>query len=120
MSLHHDPVVDRAMRALIGSGSHFWDPDNMRFHKSKPITGVLSKRENFAFVVERYGTVFLGGHCVQTPHSRVIRVSLKTGALEYMGQNGRRTISGSRDEKGQWSTNAQALKAATLFAKAQR
>ena len=33
--LHHDPAVDKAWRANMGAGFHFFDPDNQRFHKSK-------------------------------------------------------------------------------------
>lgn len=74
MSLHHDPHVDRAMRAVLGAGSHFWDPDNMRFHKSRPIEGRESGCKRWVYVIERYRTAYLGGHKVQTPHDRVLRV----------------------------------------------
>ena len=113
--LHTDPVVDRAMRASLGSGSHFWDPDTMRFHKSKPVAGVLNAGGDFAWIVERYRTAYLGSVCVQTPHSRVIRVDLKSGDLEVLNAQGDRYTHGSEIERS-YRTNAQALKAARRFA----
>lgn len=74
MSLHHDPHVDRAMRAVLGAGSHFWDPDSMRFHKSRPIEGRESGCGRWIYVIERYRTAYMGGHKVQHPHDRVLRV----------------------------------------------
>lgn len=113
--LHTDPVVDRAMRAVLGAGSHFWDPDSMRFHKSRPVCGVTNSAGDFAWIVERYRTAYLGSVCVQTPHSRVIRVNLVTGDLDVLNSHGDRYRSGGEEERA-YRTNAQALKAARRFA----
>lgn len=86
MPLHSDPIVDRAMRANIGAGFHFFT--NAKFHKSKSVCGFLSQRERYAYVVERYRTVTMGGVTVQTPHSRVIRVDLENGETEYLTKEG--------------------------------
>lgn len=110
MSLHHDPAVDRAMRANIGAGFHFFAPDNQRFHKSRSVCGFVDERERYAYVIERYGTMYMGGACVQVPHSRVIRVSLPRGETDYM------TAEGKPGPACHYSTNAQAIKAAKRFA----
>ena len=115
MALHSDPVVDRAMRAVYGAGSHFWDPDSMRFHNSRPVTGVLSSAGDYAWIVERYRTVYMRSVCVQTPHSRVIRVDLRSGDLEVLNTQGDRYSNGESEERA-YRTNAQALKAARRFA----
>ena len=112
MSLHHDPVVDKAMRAVIASGSHFWDPDSQRFHKSKPVCGVMSESSPHAFIVERYRRVYMGARIVQHPHSRVLKVQLQTGDIEYLAEDGSETGLMATH----YNTNAQALKAAKRFA----
>lgn len=120
--LHHDPVVDAAMRANIGAGYHFFDPDTQRFHRSRTVAGVGLRDGRFAFVVERYGTATMGGVTVQTPHSRVVRVDLREGGTEYLTEGGLPTsemIDGKYVVNGEcyhYSTNAQALKAARRFA----
>ena len=89
--LHHDKAVDTAMRANIGAGYHFFDPDNQRFHRSSSVAGFISTCGNFVFVVERYRTARMGGVVVQTPHSRVVRVSLADGSTDYMTEEGKPT-----------------------------
>lgn len=122
MPLHHDNAVDRAMRANFGAGFHYWDPDTMRFHKSRPVAGVLSSDGRFAFVIERYRTAYLGTVCVQTPHSRVVRVNLATGETDYLTADGKPTSEMVGDhyvnngERHAYRTNAQAIKAARRFA----
>jgi hypothetical protein len=103
MSFHWDSVVDAAMRANIGGGYHFWDPDTARGFKSKPVRGFMSADGSTAYVVERYRTVrFASGTVVQVPHSRVIVVDMATG----------------RADGGEvhYRTNAQAIKAARAMA----
>ena len=120
--LHHDKAVDTAMRANIGAGYHFFDPDNQRFHRSRSVAGFISTCGNFVFVVERYRTARMGGVVVQTPHSRVVRVSLADGSTDYMTEEGKPTsemITGRYVNNGEachYSTNAHALKAARRFA----
>lgn len=122
MALHNDQNVDRAMRANIGKGFHFFDPDNSRFHRSTSVAGVASKDQRYVYVIERYKTATLGGHVVQVPHSRVIRVDLESGETDYMTRDGKPTSEMIGDkyvthgEKHEYSTNAQAYKAARLFA----
>lgn len=103
MSFHSDPVVDKAMRANIGGGFHFWDPDTSRGFKSKPVRGFMSADGKTAYVVERYRTVRFGsGTVVQVPHSRVIVVDMTTGAASGGDVH--------------YKTNAQAIKAARAMA----
>ena len=122
MSLHHDPAVDLAMRANLGAGFHFFDPDSQRFHQSRSVCGFVDERERFAYVVERYRTAFMGGHQVQFPHSRVVRVNLKTGETDYLTDGGKPTsemVKGKYVDNGEachYSTNARATKAAKRFA----
>ena len=111
MALHADPIVDLAMRANLGAGFHFWDPDTSRFFKSKPVVGVKSADGRFAYVVERYRRVEMGGHCVQLPHSRIVRVSLEgetKGETDYLRATGK--FDGFGGEYAEFSTNAKALK----------
>lgn len=122
--LHHDSYVDRAMRANLGHGFHFFDPDNARFHKSRSVAGVPSACGRYVYVVERYRTAYLGKVCVQVPHSRVIRVDLTTGETDYTTSEGKPTreyVNGEYVNHGdgcEYRTNAQALKAARQFARA--
>lgn len=122
MPLHHDNAVDRAMRANLGAGFHFWDPDSMKFHGSKPVAGVISSDGRYSYVVERYRTRYMGTVCVQTPHSRVVRVTLATGETDSLTVDGKPTSEMAGDtyvnngEKHHYRTNAQALKAARRFA----
>lgn len=120
--LHHDPAVDKAMRANMGKGYHFFDPDNQRFHRSRSVAGVESRDGRFIFVVERYRTATMAGVTVQTPHSRVVRVDLETGKTDYMTGVGKPTSEVVNDryvrhgEACHYSTNARALTAARSFA----
>lgn len=121
--LHTDEVVDQAMRINIAKGFHFFDPDTMRIFRSRMTTGVRSPRGRFAYLVERRGTVTtFRGTTVQTPHSRVVRVDLKTGETENLTETGKvlsEMINGCYVNNGEachYKTNAQALKAAKRFA----
>ncbi len=120
--LHSDPAVDKAMRANMGKGYHFFDPDNQRFHRSRSVAGIESRDGRFVYVVERYRTATLGGVTVQTPHSRVVRVDLTTGETDYMTESGKPTSEMVNDkyvshgEACHYSTNARALKSARSFA----
>ena len=115
MALHDDVVVDAAMRANIAAGNHFFDPDAQKFHKSRSITGVMSPDATIAYVVIRYRDAFMGGSQVQWPHSRVVRVGLKTGETEYMSSTGE-VVSSNFDRKCEFSTNKKAIDAAKKFA----
>ena len=123
--IHSDPNVDKAMRANMGKGYHFFDPDNQRFHRSRSVAGVESRDGRFVFVVERYRTATMGGVTVQTPHSRVVRVDLTTGETDYMTEAGLPCSEMLNDGEGpyrnngeacHYSTNARAMKAARSFA----
>ena len=120
---HPDPIVDRAHRANAGAGFHFFNTDSARFHGSKSVAGVLSHGGRYALVIERYRTRAMGGVVVQTPHSRIVRVDLKTGKTDYLTFDGKPTseMIGDRyvknGEKAEYSTNARAMKAAQKFAK---
>lgn len=125
MSLHPDQVVDAAMRANIGAGFHFFDPDTERFHKSRSVYGCTDKRGKFAYVVLRFGAVYMGTHCVQTPHSRVYRVQLTgrgRGETEDLTETGKpiaemvKGVYVKNGERGVYATNARAIKAARAFA----
>lgn len=115
MSLHNDVVVDAAMRANIAAGNHFFDPDAQKFHKSRSISGVMSKDATRAYVILRYRECFMGDTQVQWSHSRVVIVDLKTGCTEYMSASGQ-IVSGNADRQCEFSTNKKALEAAERFA----
>lgn len=107
------------MRANIGAGFHFFT--NNGFHKSKTVAGVQGHTARYCYVIERYRAAFMGGHQVQWPHSRVVRVNLKNGETDYMTESGKPTsemVRGKYVDNGEahhYKTNAKALEAAREF-----